>query len=899
MSLSQRMAAAAAAAAAEDKSSSSSSRVSAPASSTSSISKSLSLAERIAAVKAADEQPSRMSMSSLSSMSSMSSSLQSSQISQPQQPQQTLADKMAAASQRDQTELPLLSSSRGSATDASISKQPQKQTLADKMAAASQRDQTELPLLSSSRFSQRMQPTIFFHKEYENYGFLSNFYRPVRFLDPESNLVFTSSEKYYMAAKAAVARNAQSFFDIMETDDPSLVKEIGSSFGVPREWERVREDVMEYACYLKFFQNHDIRRALLDTGDAHLVEAAPNDNVWGIGINETQARQTNPSTWPGANLLGKVLMKVRKHLKDNTVPEASHIISEFTKTSQELQLIIRHSSNSSKTSSQRGTDVRVADLGLAGVPEVDDEGYANIIELLTHFANGKEHFNILDQKNAKVNAFKIEQLMHDKHVADGNANVSPTERENMRVKIATKYIPRFIEEQRQLQQRQSSRGQRQPQSQIYSMGFLQADVDRALAQAKGDEERAIEILIGQQQPQQPQQRKPQQREPQQRQPQQREPQQQQPQSKYDKVTRLYTRVRQDHYYWIDREMVENALELNNNDDDQAYLYLTTQIPEPPKEDSKEIAFIREMPVRRVGGAGNCLFLSLVGSLTNLFEHIEDEASLNNPALNDGASMRQAIVGFERQHYNEPAFYEAVAINFEPTPLQSLDTSIMLYDSVRVERELNYGTVDEYFPLMERDGAYGTNVEIMAAAQMFGVTIFVQILEDDMFVRYDSSNPQHNESRAIYLFKADNMGHYDWKDPYLYSKHGGGKQKQQKQQKQQKSRKMNCKKLSKRETRYKKIIYKYSNPTQAQKMATKYLGKTAKLYPANNPVKKYRICDPVSKKWVNFGQLGYEDYTRHKDKTRRHNYLTRTAGIKGNWKSNKFSANNLSRKIIWN
>jgi hypothetical protein len=108
----------------------------------------------------------------------------------------------------------------------------------------------------------------------------------------------------------------------------------------------------------------------------------------------------------------------------------------------------------------------------------------------------------------------------------------------------------------------------------------------------------------------------------------------------------------------------------------------------------------------------------------------------------------------------------------------------------------------------------------------------------------------------------------------------------------------CKKLSKRETRYKKILYKYSSPTQAQKMATKYLGKTAKLYPANNPVKKYRICDPVSKKWVNFGQLGYEDYTRHKDKTRRHNYLTRSAGMSGNWKSNKYSANNLSRKITW-
>jgi hypothetical protein len=108
----------------------------------------------------------------------------------------------------------------------------------------------------------------------------------------------------------------------------------------------------------------------------------------------------------------------------------------------------------------------------------------------------------------------------------------------------------------------------------------------------------------------------------------------------------------------------------------------------------------------------------------------------------------------------------------------------------------------------------------------------------------------------------------------------------------------CKKLSKRETRFKKNIYKYSNPRQAQKMAFKYLGKTAKLYPASNPEKKYRICDPVSKKWVNFGQIGYEDYTRHKNKTRRHNYLTRTAGMLGNWKKNKYSANNLSRRVLW-
>ena len=91
---------------------------------------------------------------------------------------------------------------------------------------------------------------------------------------------------------------------------------------------------------------------------------------------------------------------------------------------------------------------------------------------------------------------------------------------------------------------------------------------------------------------------------------------------------------------------------------------------------------------------------------------------------------------------------------------------------------------------------------------------------------------------------------------------------------------------------------YSTPRTAQLMAHKYLGKTAKLYPSNNPVKKYKIFDPINKKWVNFGQVGYEDYTKHHDKKRRKNYLTRTKSMRGDWKNNRYSANNLSREILW-
>jgi Family of unknown function (DUF5754) len=102
----------------------------------------------------------------------------------------------------------------------------------------------------------------------------------------------------------------------------------------------------------------------------------------------------------------------------------------------------------------------------------------------------------------------------------------------------------------------------------------------------------------------------------------------------------------------------------------------------------------------------------------------------------------------------------------------------------------------------------------------------------------------------------------------------------------------------RVTAFPKRLNLYSDPKQAQKMAYRYLGKTAKLYPSTNSQKKYDIYDPKRGHWVHFGQMGYEDYTKHKNKARRKNYLTRSGRIRGDWKSNPYSANNLSRRILW-
>ena len=93
------------------------------------------------------------------------------------------------------------------------------------------------------------------------------------------------------------------------------------------------------------------------------------------------------------------------------------------------------------------------------------------------------------------------------------------------------------------------------------------------------------------------------------------------------------------------------------------------------------------------------------------------------------------------------------------------------------------------------------------------------------------------------------------------------------------------------------IWMYSNPEIAQRKAYRLYGDKAILYRSKAKNKKYSIITPQGK-IVNFGQMGYEDYTKHNDNQRRSLYLIRTAGMKGNWQDDGYSANNLSRRILW-
>jgi hypothetical protein len=93
------------------------------------------------------------------------------------------------------------------------------------------------------------------------------------------------------------------------------------------------------------------------------------------------------------------------------------------------------------------------------------------------------------------------------------------------------------------------------------------------------------------------------------------------------------------------------------------------------------------------------------------------------------------------------------------------------------------------------------------------------------------------------------------------------------------------------------ILKYSTPSVVFKKAKEYLGKNVEIKISTKEGKKYMVLAP-NNTWVHFGQMGYEDYTKtHNDKKKK-NYLARATKMKGDWKNNPYSPNNLSIHILW-
>ena len=80
-------------------------------------------------------------------------------------------------------------------------------------------------------------------------------------------------------------------------------------------WDLNKKRIVREGNRAKFAQNPELKKMLLQTGDAILAEASPKDKNWGIGMTAAKAENTDPSEWPGENLLGNILMELREEFR--------------------------------------------------------------------------------------------------------------------------------------------------------------------------------------------------------------------------------------------------------------------------------------------------------------------------------------------------------------------------------------------------------------------------------------------------------------------------------------------------------------------------------------------------------------------------------------------------------
>lgn len=159
---------------------------------------------------------------------------------------------------------------------------------------------------------------IFFWKENNKYGFLSNFY----YSSFKDSLGFTyiCNEQYFMAQKCLLfdSENKKLFKEIMDCKIPITIKKLGRKVNNFDQhiWDKEKFDIMKTGIKHKFSQNKFLKKKLLETKDKQLYEASPYDKIWGIGIDHNVALKLNPFVFEGENLLGKALMEVRNELKN-------------------------------------------------------------------------------------------------------------------------------------------------------------------------------------------------------------------------------------------------------------------------------------------------------------------------------------------------------------------------------------------------------------------------------------------------------------------------------------------------------------------------------------------------------------------------------------------------------
>jgi ribA/ribD-fused uncharacterized protein len=124
---------------------------------------------------------------------------------------------------------------------------------------------------------------------------------------------FNCNEQYMMYSKAMLFKDEEVANKILSKSNPRDQKALGRTVKNfdQKIWNKKKMTIVVRANYLKFTQNNDLYEQMIRDKDKFLVEASPEDSIWGIGLSEKDAKITPRKEWPGENLLGKAIMEAR------------------------------------------------------------------------------------------------------------------------------------------------------------------------------------------------------------------------------------------------------------------------------------------------------------------------------------------------------------------------------------------------------------------------------------------------------------------------------------------------------------------------------------------------------------------------------------------------------------
>lgn len=138
-----------------------------------------------------------------------------------------------------------------------------------------------------------------------------------------NSIEYNCAEQYMMFKKAHLFGDSSAVVAILTSVDPAEQKRLGRSITNYSDdaWQRMAANGKPFCWNVvfegnlaKFRQNKWLKGELLKTVGTTLVEASPDDQIWGIGMSASDPRSRDRSQWLGKNWLGEVLTAVRDRL---------------------------------------------------------------------------------------------------------------------------------------------------------------------------------------------------------------------------------------------------------------------------------------------------------------------------------------------------------------------------------------------------------------------------------------------------------------------------------------------------------------------------------------------------------------------------------------------------------